>query len=353
MSKIYQFYSKEQRYDEASTWIARLDRTLTSEEKLQLKRWLAQHPGNSHLLLKMADLWDRMDAIARLSDLFPQPPVPKPSSWIAISAAASVLFAALLGLMLVMQPDFFRAAKPQVALINNIYETALGERSNIDLPDGTKLVLNTNSFLKVKYTKDHRVLMLERGEVHIQVAHDKSRPLSVYVEGKIVQAVGTAFALRIGNDRAVKLLVTDGKVLVVNKSNAQISLDKIKPKRITDASLAVIKGETVLLGEKISPVEKIAEADIEAELSWRQGNLVFRGETLDEAIAEISRYTSVEFDFSDNEIRDIRIAGLFKAGDIQGLLTALDKNFGISSSRTQGNRVLLTASASLATDSED
>src|SRR5690606_10071918 len=125
---------------------------------------------------------------------------------------------------------------------------------------------------------------------------------------------------------------------VVNKSNAQISLDKIKPKRITDASLAVIKGETVLLGEKISPVEKIAEADIEAELSWRQGNLVFRGETLDEAIAEISRYTSVEFNFSDNEIRDIRIAGLFKAGDIQGLLTALDKNFGISSSRTQGNR---------------
>ena len=79
MSKIYPFYSKEQRYDEASTWIAKLDRTLTPEEKLQLKQWLARHPDNSDLLLKMAGLWDRMDSIARLSDLFPRPPVQKPS----------------------------------------------------------------------------------------------------------------------------------------------------------------------------------------------------------------------------------------------------------------------------------
>ena len=69
----------------------------------------------------------------------------------------------------------------------------------------------------------------------------------------------------------------------------------------------------------------------------------FREKTLEEAIHEISRYTSVEFEILDDNIRAVRVAGLFKAGDINGLLLTLRENFQIPSQRVGTERVLLGA----------
>jgi len=74
--------------------------------------------------------------------------------------------------------------------------------------------------------------------------------------------------------------------------------------------------------------------EIEAALSWRDGNLAFNGETLEEAIAEISRYTSTEFTLKGDEIKKLRVAGIFKAGDVTGLLLSLEDSFNISSKKT-------------------
>ncbi len=77
-------------------------------------------------------------------------------------------------------------------------------------------------------------------------------------------------------------------------------------------------------------------------MSWRQGNLIFRGETLEDAIAEVSRYTPVRFELADERLKDIRIGGLFKAGDVNGLLASLEENFKIESRWLDADRVSLT-----------
>jgi transmembrane sensor len=85
------------------------------------------------------------------------------------------------------------------------------------------------------------------------------------------------------------------------------------------------------------------DADIAVDLGWKQGNLIFRGETLEQALSEVTRYTDIEFEILDSEIRHKQIAGLFKIGDINGLLATLDKNFQIQSERVHSRKIKLKA----------
>lgn len=347
MSNIIEFPNnpnKEQIEDQASVWIARLDRQLTPAEQQELQQWLAASETHRKVLFEMATLWDKMDSLARLADLF-QAPAKKPANKLRYygAVAASLLLAVVFfGSNVTTQlPSLFMASQQSPsAILDGVYETAIGEHSNVNLPDGSQLVLNTNSRVTVKYSEGHRLFFLERGEINIEVAHDKARPLSVIARNKVVQAVGTAFNVRIYNDKEVALLVTDGKVLVAKNTSAK-TIDTIIPERLPTSSLAISKGEKILLGAREEKIAKVDENDIATSLSWRQGNLVFRGETLEQAVREINRYTPVQFEIGDERIKQERIAGLFKAGDVDGLLAALEQNFDISHERINNNKIRL------------
>ncbi|UUA71995.1 FecR family protein [Cellvibrio sp. QJXJ] len=345
MSNIIEFPNREAIYDQASLWIARMDRELTSAEQQELAQWLAASEQHRSVLFEMAELWDKMDSLARLADLFQAPakPARQPRFYGAIAASVALL-AVVIGWNLAPQvPGQLLALLPfQEQVVDGVYETAVGEHSNVNLPDGSQLVLNTNSRITVKYSDDHRLFLLERGEINIEVAHDKDRPLSVMAGNKVVQAVGTAFNVRLQTDNQVALLVTDGKVLVAQKT-VQQTIDKIVAERLPASALAVSKGEKIMLGAERETIAKVDDNEIVAKLSWRQGNLVFRGETLEEALVEINRYTSVQFEVADESIKQERIAGLFKAGDVDGLLAALEQNFNIHNQRMGNNKIRLSA----------
>ena len=87
-----------------------------------------------------------------------------------------------------MQP--WRSAGEQV------YVTQIGEQQTIVLPDQSQILLNTDSRVAVSYQADRRLLTLHKGEAHFDVAHDAKRPFDVYAGGGRVNAVGTAFTVR-------------------------------------------------------------------------------------------------------------------------------------------------------------
>jgi transmembrane sensor len=158
-----------------------------------------------------------------------------------------------------------------------------------------------------------------------------------------VKAVGTAFSLEIVSNQQIELVVTEGKVLVgVHQGPQGVTADG-SPDFLESLSVTVSAGEQIILGPSEEEITDVPPEEIEVKLSWRQGNLIFRGESLEDAVAEIGRYTTVEFVILDDDLRKVRIAGLFKAGDVDGLLATLRENFNISYQRTGDGKILLTS----------
>lgn len=353
--------------DQACDWITKIDRELSKKEHSELKEWLTVSSKHFNTFIEVAKMWDKTEELSRLSDIFPESEFSNANSntkqndvviepnatqqtkskvWLG-AVAASVLFAVSIGMYsnVISLSPFTTTSQNAVVAMQANYQTSIGESSTINLPDNSKIVLNTNSFVQVKYTKSARIIELQRGEIHIDVAHDKSRPLSVVAGGKVIQAVGTAFNVEV-KDSIVELIVTDGKVLVAktpllpNDTNIA-NVDLVLPR----SSLAISKGEKVDLdgsGKEKETVVKVDEVDIAAKLSWRSGNIIFRGESLAEAMAEISRYTKIEFELAEDEkLKDVQVAGMFKTGDVNGLLDVLSQNFNISHERLNDAKIVL------------
>ena len=345
MTNVYSLPPQKRSIDEASDWLAKLDRGLSAAEEQELQTWLAQHPENQRGLLRLASLWDKMSSLSRLAELAPAVPPRQRRQFLYPAIAASLAIVAIAGWLTVQRSaDLRTPAERAVASVESSYETAIGERSTVRLPDQSVLTLNTNSLVKVNYDGTQRALVLERGEMSIEVAHDAGRPLSVVAGQKIVRAVGTAFNVQMIDDGQVELIVTEGTVMVSDGIEQRGAALAAKPARTFGAvPRTVTKGERVVLGADRETISKVSDSALSAQLSWRQGNLIFGGETLAVAIAEVSRYTPVRFEIADPRLRELRIGGLFKAGDVDGLLATLKENFNIDSERLDAERVLLKA----------
>lgn len=342
MSNVYPLKSDEKYIAESSEWISKLDRGLNDAETAELKQWLVLDTEHPKMLLKIATLWDKMDVLNNLSELVPHSPEQShkhhTGRW---AIAASILLASILSIATYQWGAFAPfAVTAQQVYSENTYTTKIGEQSVFYLQDKTKVVLNTNSQLRVTYTDKQRLFELTKGELHVTVAHNTQQPLSVYAGGKIIQAVGTAFNVQL-QDAQLELIVTDGKVLVADQSEQSSSPLTLINVRLPSSSLAVSKGEKIELNAKRPQIMTLPASDIEVDLSWQQGELIFRGETLETALKEVSRYTPYQFKLADNQLKKVQIAGLFRTNDIDGLLSSLEQNFAIQHQRIDSQTILL------------
>lgn len=342
MSNVYRLVDREDRmaevWAEACAWLARIERGLTAQETCELRAWLGANPRHAPALIESAGLWDRMDSLSCLADLFPRPDAPRARRRnLVLALAASVLAVVAVTLLMPVR----EGAKPDAIAArgyHQLLETMIGEHSTIRLPDGSVLTLNTNSRVLAVFDDNARTLRLERGEVYVKVAHDRMRPLTVWAGDRVVRAVGTAFNVEITEREQVEVIVTEGKVLIgVLKADATPA----QAARLDEAAIPVAAGQRVLLDGRSQAVEAIDAGQIDVKLSWREGNIVFHDEPLAQALGEIERYTRVEFIIQDEELKTIRVAGLFKAGDVEGLLQTLRQNFNISYERIGAEKILL------------
>src|SRR3546814_4203377 len=85
------------------------------------------------------------------------------------------------------------------------YATAIGQQHDVALEDGSRVRLDTNSALVVRYSRKHRDVVLERGRAQFDVAHAPQRPFTVHAGPGTVRAVGTQFQVR-HQDDAVQVI---------------------------------------------------------------------------------------------------------------------------------------------------
>ena len=350
----------DERLEAASRWVLKMDQgKLNASDKQALGVWLDENSKHREVLLEVAAAWDKTDSLAMLADFFPheadagqETTVPWYQFWKQGFAPAASM-ALLASVLIISGLGIFNLGFDQDAHLVQYatYETAIGEQKTVLLPDGSEVVLNTNSHLSLAFTASARVLRLSRGEVHVRVAKDKTRPMSVVAGDRIVQAVGTEFTVEINKDKHVEVMVTEGKVVVgiqpvslvasntVNSGREKVVIPPVLAQR-EDNTLSA--GEEVILGSSDPVKHEITADDIKVKLSWKEGSLVFRSEPLEKALQEVGRYTTVEFVLLDEGLKSKAVTGRFRAGDVEGLLESLRVYFDITHEIDEENRVLLS-----------
>jgi transmembrane sensor len=348
----------EKNREEAAMWLARLARGIHPEEVPALRVWLNERL-NRRIILDMARLWHGPDILALLSELIPAGPEPmEPRSWRSyLATAAQLTIAAVLIAWICSgwQPQFRMQSwmhlkgshvVPRAVLAHGKYFTDVGERGDIQLADGTHVTLNTNTRMVVAFMQSLRQIAVPYGEASFQVAADPNRPFVVQAGNRRFQALGTHFNVRVLTPDDVELTVTEGNVKVLYTRVVEEetpALARLHDNMILDDT-TVGALHTALVEPGLQFVRKIEAADADALLAWQQGLLRFEGTALEDVLAEVDRYTHTQLVLGDERLRNVRIGGSFRTGDVEGLLRSLRKDFRIDSRRDGQGRVVLTAS---------
>ncbi len=342
MTKVVRISDMDARIETANRWVVRLHEGLSAADEAALDAWLASDSENVAIFLESAKSWDESAVLSRLADLFPhKPPKPRLQPRWALLASAAALILALGFVVLDRIPVVAIEGSASTSQATQALSTAIGEQKTLALADGSVVVLNTNSEVAVAFSPDARVLHLLRGEVHVSVVDDVSRPFSVVAGDRIVQAIGTAFSVEITSDQRIDLVVTEGTV-VVGVHTPGSSADLAPPVLAPTERNTVEAGEELVMGDANEVIVPVSEDEIEVKLSWRYGSLMFSSEPLENALAEMERYTTVKFAFVDEELKTRAVSGRFRAGDVEALLVALRVNFNITHEATDDGRILLS-----------
>ena len=212
------------------------------------------------------------------------------------------------------------------------YVCDIGEMKQVVLPDGSVMTLNTRSEVRAHYTRHSREIHLTQGEVLFNVVHDATREFVVRMGTWAVLAVGTAFAVRRLSPTSMDITVAEGVVEVL----AQHPTDEGFRSRLAALQEASADGDDRLT------IHEVSAGELRRRLAWRSGLIVFDGETLRQALAEMSRYSRRQLTVEDPALAERRIVGVFPTSDTQTFIQGMRSTLGVETVETD-TTVLLRA----------
>ena len=290
---------------EAANWVACLHGPQRNAEvEAGLKRWLAEDPAHAAAFELATDKWD---ASAGLRGGLPRrEPLSGPHRKLLVPAMACAVALSVIGVTL-----FYY-------FMEGVVTTDTGEQKTVNLPDGTRVELNTHSRLLVRYDDHERKVVLQAGEAYFDVAKHQPRPFVVYAGDRKVIALGTTFVVRREDTAQPELAVTliEGQVAVAPIGAA----DEIPQQPPADVKI-MNAGQRLRLS-KAGPT-LVDTPSLQHVTAWQRGQLVFDSTPLLEAAAEFNRYSTLKITINDPQAATIRIGGAFRTGDALAFAQAM------------------------------
>lgn len=300
---------------QAVDWYVRLhDSAASDSTRSEWQAWLAADPQH-------AQAWGRIEQLQqRLGQ------APAGVATVTLEQArqqrrqALKMFAVLLGAGVVGWQGY-RASPWSVD-----YATRVGERRQLTLADGSRLDLNTDTRVDIRFDAGQRLIHLRHGEILVETAKD-SRPLSVQTDQGRILALGTRFVVR----------QDDGTTRVTVEAHAV----EVRPRLATQQVVRVDAGQTVsVAADAVGPLQP---APAQAS-SWTQGMLVAVDWRLQDVLAELSRYRPGYLGCAP-EVADLRLSGAFTLDDSDAVLANLEDSLPVQVRRLTRYWVRLEARA--------
>jgi len=254
----------------------------SAQDQAEFETWLTQSFAHKAAYWRLQSVWNRADRLSALRPLSPNRPAPK-------AAPRRVTFLKIAATVVLLAAAGTAAGVLTSSPTTKTYQTALGERKNITLADGSRIELNTNTVIRADVNESRRTIELVRGEALFQVHHDAGRAFTVLASHHRITDLGTTFVVREEPGR-----------LEVSLLEGQAKLESESAKTTVQQVAVLMPGdEAVATPQRISITRKPV-ADIRDDLGWRRGVLVFHRAALSEVAAQYNRYNEQKIVITDH-----------------------------------------------------
>lgn len=187
----------------------------------------------------------------------------------------------------------------------------LGQMTNVELPDGTKVMLNSGSSLTYNgnFSRGERFVSLN-GEAYFDVTKDQAHPFIVQTSLLNFKVHGTSFNIEAYTDEnLVNTTLIEGSLGVMNKSDQQLLL--LKP------------GQNAHF-DPLDPNVIVSNVNTEIYTSWKEGLITFRNEKLKDIARKIERWYNVKIVIKNPELGEEAYFGtIMKNKPIDQILVVL------------------------------
>lgn len=268
---------------------------------------------NESLFGKKSEIEAKIYSRIKLSAESPRRNKIKDNGWPKIAAAILIIIGSVF---------IFQFVKNQISINDEQIElliktTVAGQKNTIKLSDGTTIILNSESVLKIprefKGTKREVELV---GEAYFNVATNPEKPFIVK-SGKVsTQVYGTIFNVKaFPEDEEIKVSLLEG-VIKVEIDEGQKPVFDVAP----DQQLVFNKKNLE------TKLEDFAENSV---VGWKDNILIFKNETLRSVLKTISRAYGVEVSIKNDEESLKKITAEFKNTPLKNVAELLKFTTGL------------------------
>ena len=327
--------------EEFKRWVLNPD----AESEVFWNNWLISHPHQREIILKARELllavefeatWpdqDDQDEVllnilkGEASGLPPQKSLEAPAGSFKGLHSTFMRLAGVMLILVVALAVYFnlREKTPGHTPVKYITkENPRGQKSQISLPDGTVLWLNSESRIRYpeRFTTTHRVVDLE-GEAFFEVASEPDRPFTVSMGNLEVMALGTSFNISaFPGDKNIAVSLVAGKVLVKESIR-----DDDHQKRYFE-EIELVPGEKLLYYFEDFSVQK-GYYDFKTDIIWKDGTIYFDNASYEEVKMKLERWFNVKLVVRNGVGKPWHFSGEFERESLDRILTRIGfvKNF--------------------------
>jgi len=277
---------------------------LSDKDRLMMDNWRNEAPENEAICLDSLKAWDAMNLLNEMEQFNSFEALRKvntkilqPQSnqwWITLQRAAAILIFPLMVYSGYL--TFQNQAK------NNFHEQVMmqtissrqGMVTQFGLADGTKVWLNSGSELQFpnRFIGDKREVVL-KGEAFFEVTKNEKQPFKVNANELKVEVLGTSFnVVSFDDDTQSEVVLVTGKVALSSEKGQVIT------------SYGTMHSGQRSIYEKANQKIYTEDVDVEKYIAWRDGNLMFRDDSMEDVVKRLSRWFNVEITINDPEIKN-------------------------------------------------
>jgi ferric-dicitrate binding protein FerR (iron transport regulator) len=268
----------------------------------EIKKWLTESRENQKFFFGIKDVWDATapvsaDTEEHLLNFYKArstkriPVGSKGWRWPAAIAAAL-----LIGFISGEIIGGHRLSEPPAEIV---YSVPLGSKSDLKLPDGTHIYLNSGSILTYSsdYSPKNRNVRLQ-GEAFFTVTANVQNPFYVSTRDFTTCVTGTQFNVcSYSDDETASVMLVEGK------------LELSFPDREKNMHLA--PGIKAVLDKKEGRIKTI-RSDAVYETSWKDGKFIFKNIQFPELVKKLERWYDVKLVVSQAELNQYEYSGIFR-----------------------------------------